>query len=164
MSPSESSADGDRQPSARREDLRSMARLSIFGALGQDSIAFLVARCAEVEVPRGAAFFQQGESGDSVFVLRRGRIAIERSHGERRLVLAELEPGALFGEMALVGICARTATARALEDAAALRLPHRAILELSERDLRDFALLQMNLAREVARRLAAADQRLLELE
>ena len=152
----------DELPFAEGDKPETLARLSVFGALGHATISFLLQRCEEVAVEKGGAFFVQGNSSDSLFVLRRGRVAIIHTTAARDHVLAELEPGTLFGEMALVGISPRTATARALEDCVALEMRHRALLELAEHDLHDFALLQMNLAREVARRLALANQALVE--
>lgn len=142
--------------------IQALRRLSLFGALSADSISFLFERCDEVAVPSGGVFFEQGESSDCVFVLRSGSVEVVRSSGSRSLVLAEFGPGAVFGEVALVAIAPRTATARAVDDAVALRLRHHSMLELCEHNLQDFALLQMNLAREVARRLAIADETLFE--
>lgn len=144
------------------DDVAAMARLSLFGALKPETISFLLARCEAVSVSAGDSFFVQGESGDALFVLRSGRVAVVRAlHGES-LVLAEFGPGACFGEMALVGISPRSATVQALEPSSALRLPHLSLLELYEHDLEQFTLVQMNLGREVARRLEIADEALFE--
>jgi CRP-like cAMP-binding protein len=74
-----------------------------------------------------------------------------------------LDPGACFGEIALIGICPRTATVRAIEECSALRLSNRVLLQLYERDLEQFAMVQMNLGREVARRLSDLDDLLVEI-
>ena len=141
---------------------QALAKLSIFGALKQETIEFLADLCEEVKVPEGENFFNQDESGDSLFVLLRGRIAVIRTSGTDRLILAELGAGACFGETALIAISPRCASVRALEDCTALRLRNRSILRLYEHDLEQFTLLQMNLGREVARRLVLADKSLFE--
>ncbi|MEM7201005.1 MAG: cyclic nucleotide-binding domain-containing protein [Planctomycetota bacterium] len=143
-------------------DVDALAKLSVFGALTRETIAFLARRCQDVVTPKNGTFCHQGDAGDCLFVLRQGRVAVIRTVGKKSVVLAELAAGECFGEMALLAISARNATVRALEDCVALRLRHHALLELSQQDLEQFALLQMNLARDVARRLAAADQALLD--
>jgi CRP/FNR family transcriptional regulator, cyclic AMP receptor protein len=139
-----------------------LASVPIFGALSPAAIDFLLSRADTVTVPRGDRFFAEGELGDCLFVLEAGRVAIERSRDGFSALLAELGPGDCFGEMALVAITPRCASARAIEDCGALRLPNRALLELAREDLEQFVLLQMNLGREIARRLHIADDLLFE--
>jgi CRP-like cAMP-binding protein len=143
-------------------DIDVLRNLSIFGALARETIVFLRDRCEEVTVAAGEDFFVQGEMGDSVFVLRKGRVAVLRTLDDECMVLAELDSGFCFGEMALVAISPRNATVRALEDCTALRLRNLSLLDLYEHDLEQFTLVQMNLGREVARRLAVADQSLFD--
>lgn len=137
-----------------------LGRLPIFGALSHETITFLRRRCEEVTVHHGETFFEQGHTGDSVYVLMRGRVAVVRELEGEEFVLAEFGPGHCFGEVALVAISPRTATVRALEESHALRLRSPALFELYEHDLEQFTLLQMNLGREIARRLAQADETL----
>ena len=136
--------------------------IAIFGALSPATVDFLESRAEPAEAAAGEAFFSEGELGDSLYWIERGRVAVERSRGGERVVLAELGPGECFGEMALVAIMPRSATVRALEPSRALRLRNAAIHELFERDAEQFTLLQMNLGREIARRLRAADDLLFE--
>ena len=157
-----SSDHADNVPPSGSEDLEALQNLPIFGTLTKETIGFLLSRCQRVSVPAGQPFFEQQEMGDAVFVLRKGRVAVERTLDDQCLVLAELSPGDCFGEMALIGCMPRTATVRAVEDCEALELEYGALLELSRRELEQFTLIQMNLAREVARRLAAADRALFE--
>jgi CRP-like cAMP-binding protein len=54
------------------------------------------------EYPPGQIFFAPEESGDRLFMLRRGRVRIYKLSPEgRALTLLILEPSSLFGEMAL---------------------------------------------------------------
>jgi len=143
-------------------EVQALQRLSVFGALAASTVRFLLERCDQVAVAAGDAFFRQGDLGDAMYVLGTGRVSVVRTGGGDRLSLAELGPGECFGELALLAIAPRSATVEAVEDASALRLPHRALLDLYRHDLEQFTLLQMNLGREVARRLLAADEALFE--
>lgn len=149
-------------PGMTCDDVEMLRNLSIFGALSEDAIGFLRDRCESVEIEAGADFFVQGEMGDAVFIVSTGRAAVLRAFEDECLLLAELGPGCCFGEMALVAISPRNATVRALTDCVALRLRNLALLQLYQHDLEQFTLVQMNLGREVARRLAVADQSLFE--
>jgi len=139
-----------------------LAGVPIFGGLSPQTIDFLLERAANVAVSAGDHFFVEGELGNCLFVLDRGRVAIERRKGDLCLLLAEFGPGDCFGEMALVAITPRCASARALEDCRAVRVPNTALIELAREDIEQFALLQMNLGREIARRLSITDDLLFE--
>jgi len=53
---------------------------------------------------RGRIFYAPAETGEVLFLLKQGRVQIYRLSTEgKKLVIAILEPGTLFGEMALIG-------------------------------------------------------------
>ncbi len=57
----------------------------------------------------------------------------------------------------------RSACVIAITDCSAIELTPQALAELFERDAEQFALIQMNIGREVCRRLRAADERLFRI-
>ena len=63
----------------------------------------------------GEYLFREGESADYGYVVKSGRIAIVKSGRDGERILAELGPGSLFGEMALIDGNPRSAAARASE-------------------------------------------------
>jgi len=67
--------------------------------------------------PAGTLLFQEGEPGQEMFVVYSGKVELSRYFQDRSTVLAVLEPGEFFGEMAIVNQRPRSATARVLEDA-----------------------------------------------
>ena len=69
----------------------------------------------------GEVVFNEGDLGDSFFVLLSGRVVIEKNQHGRRVELARLGVVDCFGEMALVGLNARSATVRALVDTVTMR-------------------------------------------
>ena len=69
--------------------------------------------------------------------------------------------GKCFGEAALMSMHRHTSTATAAVDSEVLVLSRKALIDLNHEDLGLFALLMMNLARELARRLYITDQMLL---
>ena len=71
----------------------------------------------ELHAPRGTVIFRQGDLGDSMFVIERGRVRIVFSFEGHAAEVAVLEPGAFFGELSLLGGAARTASAEVIDDA-----------------------------------------------
>ncbi|MCB1735521.1 MAG: cyclic nucleotide-binding domain-containing protein [Gammaproteobacteria bacterium] len=59
----------------------------------------------------GEALLREGEYGDEAFVLLRGQVTICRMLAGRRIDLAQIGPGQVIGEMALVAEKPRSATA-----------------------------------------------------
>ena len=139
-----------------------LRNVAIFGALSDETLAFFADRLEPVHVVAGEVFFAEGDMGDAVYVLQEGRAAVEKSREGKKAALVTLAPGACFGEIALVAICPRTATVRAITDCTAARLANGVLYELHGRDLEQFTLLQMNFGREIARRLNETSQLLFE--
>ena len=64
----------------------------------------------------GETLFREREAGQSAFLIESGMIRIFVGQGDGALTLADLGPGDLVGEMAMIDDAPRTATAVALED------------------------------------------------
>lgn len=62
----------------------------------------------------GDVIFEQGSSGNSMFIIQSGAIEISCLRGEEKVVIALLEQGEFFGEIALIDSQPRSATATAL--------------------------------------------------
>ncbi len=135
-----------------------LQRMPIFGAIRDDALRFLLAQAREVSVAAGAHFFVENDPADSMFVLETGRITVFKSWQGRDFVLQSLDAGDCFGEMALMDLCPRSASVRAETDCVAIELGSGDLLRLFERDAEQFALVQMNMGREVCRRLRATDE------
>ncbi|HVM85697.1 MAG TPA: EAL domain-containing protein [Candidatus Binatia bacterium] len=66
--------------------------------------------------PAGATIFHEGDLGDYAYIVERGQIEISVGSGDMKEVLAVLEPGELFGELAALDGYARSANAVALTE------------------------------------------------
>src|SRR4029453_4855365 len=75
-------------------------------------------------------------------------------------LLSILKEGDCFGEMAIMDLGPRSASVRAVEDCTAIQLSSTDLYQLCTLDLKQFSLIQMNMGREVCRRLREADNRL----
>jgi SulP family sulfate permease len=105
------------------------------------------------ELAAGDVLFREGDAGDRFFVLLSGviTIATKAPHGTHRLVTAE--PGAMFGELAMIDGAPRSATARAEEEAVLVSLSAGGLARLESDEPRLAARLLQNVMRHVANRL-----------
>lgn len=69
-----------------------------------------------VTFPKGTTLFRQGEAGNAAYIVNSGSIGIYREVEDKRVPLATLRKGELFGEMAVIDGSPRMATAFTLED------------------------------------------------
>jgi CRP-like cAMP-binding protein len=139
-----------------------LQRMPIFGALREDTLQFLLEQARVKVVPAGEFFFREKDPADCVYVLESGRAAVIKSWDDGEFLLRHVERGDCFGEMALMDFFPRCASVRAVADCQALALSPSDLLRLFERDAEQFALIQMNMGREVCRRLRESDEQLFE--
>lgn len=78
----------------------------------------------------GQIIVEEGQLGDQLFILVRGRVAIETEG----MKLAELKPGAHFGEMGLIEHAPRFATVRALTPVSCVVLGRTELLAVMRRE------------------------------
>jgi hypothetical protein len=105
-------------------------------------------------VGAGTLVLRKGDTGDELYMVITGRLHVfDRRSDGRETVLAELTPGAVFGEMALVTREVRSASVVAATDAEVLRLDFAALERIRRRFPYTGAKLFRNLARVLADRL-----------
>ncbi len=138
--------------------------MPIFGAIREDALRFLLAQTRSLSVRCDEFFFREGEPASSMYVLEAGRVAVTKEWRGRQYLLHELGPGDCFGEMSVMDLQPRSAAVRALQDCSAIELTSEHLYSLYKHDLQQFAMIQMNLGREVSRRLRLTDELLFRSE
>jgi len=123
--------------------------------------------------PKGYALIRENEHSDSLYLVCTGSVEISinpnlvsaEKAGGPSVVVAEIFPGQVFGEIALVDQGIRSATARTTEeDTLILRLPRPALMAVCEADPRIGFLLMRNLAADIAQKLRNTDLTLRQYE
>lgn len=79
------------------------------------------------ELKKGEILFREGDASDAMYVIKKGRIAITKAKGESEIILAELVPGEMLGEMAFFDNRPRSAGAKAAVDSEVIALPFKAL-------------------------------------
>jgi len=99
-------------------DLVANALLNVdfLGPLTTEERRSLASRVRVQAYGRGETIIRQGDRGDSLFMILRGRVEVLVASGEQEEVVNTLGEGSCFGEMSLLTGAPRSATVRALED------------------------------------------------
>jgi CRP-like cAMP-binding protein len=105
-------------------DQELLSNAEFFRDFEGDGLAAVVAAAESRSFSRGGVVFTEGDEGTELFVVASGRIAIaNRSIDGRESVVALMERGDLFGDMALFDGHPRSAEARALEPSEVIAIP-----------------------------------------
>src|SRR6185295_2006377 len=90
----------------------------LFASLDDDAARDLRSLLSDKKVPQNTRLFKQGDKGDAMYLIERGRVRISiRDEDGQELTLAELAQGDFFGEMSLIDGRQRSADAQVIEDA-----------------------------------------------
>jgi len=140
-------------------DREFLARTPIFAGLPERVLELIAAAVRTVELASGELLLREGDPARSMFVVRKGEVEIVKlgkAGADQRLAI--LTSGDCLGEMSLIDIQPRSATARALGTATVLALELSEIAKLYSSDIEAYALLILNISREISRRLRCADE------
>ena len=86
-----------------------------------------VERTGRKKFAAGQMIFQEGERGDVAYVVESGRVEIFKTVGEHSIILGQIGPNGVFGEMALIDNEPRMASARADAETVCLIIPMAAL-------------------------------------
>lgn len=143
---------------------RLLRETPIFGAIREDIIDFLLESSSLIELPRCDWLLREGEAMGSMFVIESGELVILKLYEGRQYLLSNMGRGDCIGEMALFDLMPRSASALVTAPAQLLEITAASLLEIAERDMEQFALIQMNMGREVTRRLRICEERIFRHE
>ena len=100
-----------------------LATVPLFRGLERDELARFGELVRERSYPKGSVILFQDDPGDSLYILRTGRVKVVLiGEDGREVILGVLESGAHFGELALIDDQPRSAHVIAMEDAQLLIL------------------------------------------
>jgi len=141
-----------------------LRNIGLFGALSDDVLALLSGMLTVVVPEIGEVIFRENDEASAMYVVLAGEIEVTKSsrNGVEARV-AMLGPGDWFGEMSIVDVQPRSATVRAVAPSKLVRISAADLDSLYRHDVRSYAIVVLNLARELSRRLRVADGILADL-
>lgn len=140
-----------------RQPVFCLDEVEIFRDLDPREMEVIAARAAMRAAGRGSLVWAPGNGRVTLFIVKAGRVRLFRSTADgRTMTLAVLGPGALFGQMPLLGQDMGSSSAEAFDDVV--------LCEMSEGDVRSMLLADPRIAARIteglSRRLAEVEQRL----
>ena len=140
-----------------------LQRTAVFGGLNPRQIGKVRELLEERRFGPGEDICVEGDSAGEMYVLAEGEaVVLCRTSSGDSTILAQVGAGGCVGEMALLDVQPRSATVRTCTDCVVFVLSWDDMLSIYEWDLQTYTLLVMNIAREVSRRLRAADRMIAE--
>ena len=97
--------------------LRSLSQIDIFQDLSQREVEEIDRSTTMTTCEPGRVFYAPDEMGEVLFLLKKGRVQLYRLSPEgKKLVVAIMEPGSIFGEMSIIGQGMHNTFAESIED------------------------------------------------
>lgn len=148
---------------ASRVSLSFLRSHALFRGVVEDDLLIVLAQMKQENVGAGETIVEEGESGDSLYLIVEGRVDILKevpdTEERSQLKIATLRTGETFGEMAIIDRLERSATVKATKDTILLILSQEALAIIDATSSIVYTTILSNLAREVSRRLRRIDAR-----
>ena len=136
-----------------------LAQYALFGGLTDEQLVVVLPHLRQESFSAGDWVIREGENGDRLYFISGGRVRVLQQC-PHLVELAELSVGDAFGEMELIDTQPRSASVQALSDLDTYSLSHHELHALNHEYPAVFTMIVLNLARELSRRLRAANARL----
>ncbi|MCB9543555.1 MAG: cyclic nucleotide-binding domain-containing protein [Myxococcales bacterium] len=100
-------------------------RVELFRSLDDAELGELLRAITPVDVAAGQCVFREGDASDAAYAIEQGRVEIVTAGKAGEVFVAELGPGDVLGELALLDGAPRSATARAKTRVTLFRIDQR---------------------------------------
>lgn len=146
--------------SGKRAKVAYLSETDLFQDMDARDLEQLERGTAMTSCQRGTVFYTPGETGEVLFILKKGRVNLYRMTAEgKKLVTATVEPGTVFGEMSMIGQGMVDSFAEASEDCTLCVMSRTDV----ERLIREQPSVSLRLLQLLATRLDAAEERLADV-
>ena len=134
--------------------------IPIFAGLNAAALSEISNAVEEVAFSAGDVILREGEPGNRMFIVYSGRLEVIKNLAQaRETLLAVLRPKDFLGEMSIIECVARSASVRAVEDTFLFSLKGTDLYRLFQRHPDQYAIVILNIARDLSRRLRAIDEK-----
>ena len=142
-----------------RESQHFLKGIPIFAGLDNAALAVIAEAVEQASFHAGETIVGEEEAGNRMFIIQNGRVEVVKHVGEpHETILAKLGPKEFFGEMCIIECLTRCASVKALQDTIVFTLKSTDLHRLFEHHPDQYAILILNIARDISRRLRALDE------
>ena len=139
-----------------------LSQISMFGGINEDQQNEIFSQLEVGIFKRGESVFREGDEPTHIYIVKSGLISLFISDNEVKIEKKRLGRGECFGHVALMGISNHSISAVAVVDSEIIVFSKKLLNELHQGNSALFALLILNISRELARRLQFTDDMLLK--
>jgi CRP-like cAMP-binding protein len=112
-----------------------LGQAGFFEGISKESKAALSSVCMPVTRPKQTTLFHEGEPGEAMYLLARGRVSLHKLSSEgREIVIKVIQPGEVFAEVILFERKHYPVTAVSLTEILVFKLLRRDLLQLLRQD------------------------------
>ena len=142
--------------------LSSFTNASMFGALPEASVLWLLQKGKIQFWEKGEYLFEQGQPGNSFQFILDGQVSYYKFHDGHYAYIKEYQAGKQIGFMSMIALHDRVGRAEAHKGTIALEIDNVLFQEFHNNYPLEFGILMINLAREMARTLRSVDNLIVE--
>ena len=139
-------------------DPLTLQRYSLFGGLLEEQIQSIIPLMEQESYDPGDDIIVEGQPNDKIRFIVEGRVVVVKEN----IILSEFGEGDAVGEMEVLEVMPSAATIKALTATRVLSISNKALREVYKKDTKIFALMIMNLARELSRRLRRMNEKVIQ--
>lgn len=103
----------------------------LFAGLSKEALKIIATKASSVNYLAGDVIIGEGEHGDALYIVVKGRVQVTHESDVGHTALADLVVGDFFGEIALLGDHVRNATVTAIHASTLLRLTARDVNKIA---------------------------------
>jgi CRP-like cAMP-binding protein len=122
---------------------------ALFGGLLPEALDRILPLLEEEEYDPGTVIIREGEHNHKLSLILEGTVRVEK----RGVPLAPYNSGDILGAMELLEVMESACTLTAESGVRTISLSNRALREVYKTDMKTYAILMMNIARDLSRRL-----------
>jgi CRP-like cAMP-binding protein len=138
-----------------------LRKIHIFAGLSEEALQALADLCRELRVEPDAVIVEQDTPGREMYLIGTGQVEVVKSLEDRKISIAVLGGGEFFGEMSIIECgMPRSASVLAREPSLIYALKGPDIFRLFKLWPDQCAILMLNIARDLSRRLRATHKML----
>jgi CRP-like cAMP-binding protein len=132
-----------------------LLRYSLFGGLLEEQVDAILPLMEQETYGAGEAIITEGAPNDRIRFIIEGKAVAEK----QGLILFHFKEGDTFGEMEVLDVMPSAATIKALAPTTVMSITNRSLRQIYKDDIKAYALIIMNLARDISRRLRNMDEK-----
>ncbi|MCT1451647.1 MULTISPECIES: CRP-like cAMP-activated global transcriptional regulator GlxR [unclassified Corynebacterium] len=137
-----------------------LARAGIFQGVDPDAVINLISQMQTESFPRGTTIFDEGEPGDTLYIIVEGKVKLARHAPDgRENLLSVMGPSDMFGELSIFDPGPRTSSAVCVTEVQAATMDS----EMLRTWINDHPEISQQLLRVLARRLRRTNASLADL-